>query len=339
MSPPSPRRVPVTVLSGFLGADRTTLLNHIVADHQGRRVAVIVNDLSEVDIDAVLVTGQGRLDRTEKRLFELGNGCLATTFEWVLEDCGSQLDHARRDTLVTVVDASTFLRELVLGDDLADRDPAASDTDERGVCDLLVNQAELADVLVVTRTDLAGAGRTGQVEAVLRRLNPGARLLHTRCGVVDLAEVLDTGRYEKFSTATGWAAELSGTHLPEIEEYGISSVVYRASRPFHPARLMASLQNWNGVLRSKGFCRIATRPDVVAVWSQAGPTLTLAPGRLRSDEDTEPGQELVFIGVGLGRDEPRRRLDPALLTDAELTLGPDAWRRFHDPLPPWDSSG
>lgn len=210
------------------------------------------------------------------------------------------------------------------------------DGDERSISDLLVDQVEFADLLVLNKTDLVSPAGLGAVESVLRRLNPAARLVRAVRGVVDLAEVLDTGRYDPVTAAQspGWAAELAGSHTPETDEYGISSVVYRAGRPFHPARLVAALGDWRGVLRSKGFCHIASRPDVLAVWFQAGPNLVLEPGELLDGAEESPRQELVFIGVGLDPDEPRRRLDPALLTDAELAAGREAWRRLPDPVPP-----
>jgi G3E family GTPase len=228
--------------------------------------------------------------------------------------------------------------------------------DDRTVVDLLIEQVEFANVIVINKADRATPEQLDLLEAMLRRLNPEAEILRARFGQVPLEKILDTGRFNmaQAAEAPGWLKELRGEHTPETEEYGISSFVFRARRPFHPHRFGKFLQrDWKGVLRAKGFFWFATRMDIAGQFSLAGGACRLEPAGYwlapetadECPEETPNGewdprwgdrrQEIVFIGIGMEEAKLRRGLEKCLLTDAEMALGIDAWQQFTDPFDRW----
>jgi G3E family GTPase len=394
-------RLPVTVLSGFLGAGKTTMLNHILANRQGMRVALIVNDMSEVNIDAALVRdGGANLSRTEEQLVEMTNGCIcctlrddllkevralaeqgrfdylliestgiaeplpvAATFDFRDENGQSLSDISRLDTMVTVVDAANLLKDYGSGDFLADRGETAGEGDNRTIVDLLVEQIEFADVVVLNKIGTATPDERDAARKIIVALNPDARLIETDFGKVDLEDVLGTGRFDidKAEQHPLWFKELHGfkDHVPETEEYGIRSFVYRARRPFEPARFQRFIdRSWPGVVRAKGFFWLATRPHLVGEISQAGALVRTGrtglwwsavpmerwPQTPEFAQMMKPyldpvwgdrRQEIVFIGADpMDEQNIRAELDSCLVDASVFT--PELWKNLADPFASWE---
>ncbi len=394
-------KLPVTVLSGFLGAGKTTVLSHLLNNRDGRRVAVIVNDMSEINIDAAILQQDVSLNRSEEKLVEMSNGCIcctlredllvevgemaragkfdylviestgiseplpvAETFTFADEDGTSLSDVATLDTMVTVVDAVNFLKDYDDAKSLQETGEHLGEDDERSVADLLIDQVEFADVILVSKTDLADRTDMERLQAILRTLNTEARIVPIKNGEVPVDQVIGTGlfNFDRAQQAPGWLKEMRGEHVPETEEYGIGSFTYVARRPFNPEKFYHFLHNtkeYGTLLRSKGFFWLATRPEFAGQWSQAGgiarhgfagmfwkavpeerwPEEPEYRASIQANWEEPFGdmrQELVFIGQGLDQKAIIDTLDQCLLSNDELLQGKQYWMTLNDPFPAWE---
>lgn len=391
------KKLPVTVLSGFLGAGKTTVLRHLLHNRQGLKVALIVNDMSEINVDGQLIRNEISLSRTEEKLVEMSNGCICCTlredlmleveklakqnkFDYLLIEStgisepipvaqtfsfasGEELldlsKFSQLDTLVTVVDAFNFFADFGTADTLVDRAMTDDPHDQRSIVNLLTDQIEFANVILLNKTDLVSEERLGLLEGILSKLNPEARIIRSTYGQVDPKEILHTKLfdYDRAEQAPGWIKELNNEHLPESEEYGISSFVFRDPRPFHPERFWQYVnQAWPaGIIRSKGLFWLASRPDQALIWSQAGGSLKaevygrwwaasspqerlLHPQFLENRSEIEKKwdatwgdrmNELVIIGQDLDREAISRELRDCL----DRSALPHSAQPYTDPWP------
>ena len=356
--------------------------------------------MSEINIDSSIVQNEVSLNRSEEKLVEMSNGCIcctlredlleevtnlakegrfdylviestgiseplpvAETFTFADEDGISLSDVADLDTMVTLVDAVNFLKDYDEAKYLQETGESLGEDDERSVADLLVDQVEFADVILVSKTDLASSSDIERLTAILKTLNTHAKIIPIAKGQINIDEVLSTGLFdfERAQQAPGWLKEMRGEHVPETEEYGIGSFSYGARRPFHPEKFynfLHATEEYGKLIRSKGYFWLATRPTFAGQWSQAGGIAhygfagmfwKAVPKQNWPDDEAylesieklwvEPfgdmRQELVFIGQNLNQEEMTKALDNCLLSEDEVLQGKAYWAQLNDPFPAW----
>lgn len=381
-------KIPILVLSGFLGSGKTTLLNHLLTKQTNYKVAVIVNDMSEINIDSKHI----QMVRTDEKFVELTNGCICCTlredllievdkltanneFDYIIiestgiseplpvaqtltiKDDTLAIDLTEKtyiDALVTVVNGHQFYEDYASGESLVDREMADED-DEREVIDLLIDQIEFANIILLNKSDLMEQEEVEELSALLKGLNPNALVIPTQYAEVKLSDIMNVKifDFEKAQSSAGWLKELNNEHIPETEEYGISSFVYKKRRPFHPERLYTYLSALpSEIIRSKGFMWLATRNDISILFSHAGYSIQLQPAGIwmsmlceeeldieMQEDDTLKNRiqgkysdrmnEIVFIGIEMDKEQIQKDLDTCLLTDIEMQ---EEWN-YNDPFP------